>query len=400
MVSKCLLLVVMCWGIVGWSPTGTQYIFDTLGETKSVIDHSLRDIFESAHAFPGMQWGWDITRAVVGRKTTYLFTKFSLDAAEMAGAAYGNEPLHLPGHGNIRDALNKRRQNVREAHAIERLRDRIAERKVREERESHTFTSPFGILWSHLRRTGDKAAEYLFSFPVSFLRVRYSRWKSPPVVDRHISGYELAARWLWSLGSGAAMLLITILCTYILGHALAWCYSKVVYRDVWLYVADTDPQVVLNDNPNIGARNIDEPTQRMLVHLRSSVDEHWQVRLMGFLRRIHFPGHLIDKYERKYLTKSSRQRLGITLLSHRDKIFHVRGIVLTKLNKEAIREQTDANRLVVSRVVTEVFRSLDYPLSTCNMINEACIEVCFIDSMYDQLGQEIRSLGPAGRRQA
>ena len=179
-----------------------------------------------------------------------------------------------------------------------------------------------------------------------------------------------------------------------------WCYSKVAYRDVWLHVADTDSQVVLNDDPNTGPRGIDEPTQRMLTHLRSSVDEHWQVKLMEFLRRIHFPGHLIDKYERKYLTKSSRQRLGITLLSHRDKIFHVRGIVLSKLNKEAIREQTDANRLVVSRVITEVFRSLDYPLSTCNMINEACIEVCFIDSMYDQLGQEIRSLGPAGRRQA
>lgn len=393
-----MLLVVMCWGIVGWSPTGTRHIFDTIAESKSVVYRSLGDIFEGAHAFPGMQWGWDITRAVVGKRTTYLFTKFALDTAETADAVYGTESHQMPGHGNIRDTLNKRRQNDRETRAVQRLRDRIAKRKVKQERESHIFVSPFGFLWSRLQQANGKVANYLFSSRVSFMRANYRRWKSTPTADRHILS-EIAG-WLWFLGSGIAILLITILCIYMLGHALAWCYSKVTYRDVWLHVAETDAQVVLNDDPNTGTREIDEPTQRMLTHLRSSVNEHWQVRLMQFLRRIHFPGHLIDKYERKYLSKRCRQRLGITLLSYRDKIFHVRGIVLSKLNKEAIREQTDANRLVVSRVVTEVFRSLDYPLSTCNMINEACIEACFIDSMFDLLGQEIRSLGPAGRRQA
>jgi len=122
----------------------------------------------------------------------------------------------------------------------------------------------------------------------------------------------------------------------------------------------------------------------------------WDTKLLEFLCKLGFPQALVDRWSARMMERNARRRVRIRLLQERDLIFKVRGLVMSKIGREQLRDNSDANRLVVSRCITKVMEELKLPLGRQAIINDACIEACFIDTMYDVGGQELL-LGP-GRR--
>jgi len=122
----------------------------------------------------------------------------------------------------------------------------------------------------------------------------------------------------------------------------------------------------------------------------------WDHSLIDFLQRIGLPQCLVDRWNARMVEKTTRNRIKRKLLRERDLIFKVRGIVMSKIGREQLRNDNEANRLVVSRCVSTVMQELNLPLGRRAMINDACIEACFIDTMYDVGGQELL-LGPSRR---
>jgi hypothetical protein len=122
----------------------------------------------------------------------------------------------------------------------------------------------------------------------------------------------------------------------------------------------------------------------------------WDYKLLDLLRQLGLPQTLVDRWSARMMERNARRRVRIRLLRERDLIFKVRGLVMNKIGREQLRENSEANRLVVSRCISTVMEELKLPLGRRAIINDACIEACFIDTMYDVAGQELL-LGP-GRR--
>jgi len=140
------------------------------------------------------------------------------------------------------------------------------------------------------------------------------------------------------------------------------------------------------------------PVRALVWSPRGLPEINWDLQLLAFLTRLGLPRGLVSKWYQKLEEKRTRRRARHEMLRQRDIIFMVRSHVMAKLGRESIRGGADdpRTRMVVSRSVTETMNSLDIPISRQSMINDACIEACFIDTAYDEAGQELH-LGPAAR---
>jgi hypothetical protein len=123
---------------------------------------------------------------------------------------------------------------------------------------------------------------------------------------------------------------------------------------------------------------------------------NWDWNLLKLMEKLGVPGFLIDKWRLRLNEKHYRRRARIELLKQRDIIFLVRSHVMSKLGRESLRVKDPRTRMVVSRSVTETMISLKIPMSRQSIINDACIEACFIDTAYDEAGQELQ-YGPTAR---
>lgn len=123
---------------------------------------------------------------------------------------------------------------------------------------------------------------------------------------------------------------------------------------------------------------------------------NWDWNLLNLMEKLGVPGFLIDKWRLRLNEKHYRRRARHELLKQRDVIFLVRSHVMSKLGRESLRVKDARTRMVVSRSVTETMTSLKIPMSRQSIINDACIEACFIDTAYDEAGQELQ-YGPTAR---
>lgn len=142
------------------------------------------------------------------------------------------------------------------------------------------------------------------------------------------------------------------------------------------------------------ASSISPVDDRMISMVTQSED--WTQQLLAVFRLVGLHA-IADHYESKLLIKRGRRRAHIKLLEKRDFIFDVRNRVRAKIGSEAIRDHTEANRLVVSRHVGDVLQQLNVSYSTRDIIYNACINACFMDTMYNASGDELL-LGPPRRR--
>jgi hypothetical protein len=98
-------------------------------------------------------------------------------------------------------------------------------------------------------------------------------------------------------------------------------------------------------------------------------------------------------------TRRARMDAGRRMLHVRDVVFSIRARVFNNLARETVREDNRMNRAIVNREVLNVMRA-DNSLNTdphfCSIISEAAVAACFIDTVYDEIGQEI-AFGPPGR---
>jgi len=122
----------------------------------------------------------------------------------------------------------------------------------------------------------------------------------------------------------------------------------------------------------------------------------WREQLLNFMERMGMPNFFVNKYRAKIAAAKSVRRAGMALLHYREQIFLVRALVHSRLGRESLLVENDATRLIVSRTVNEVMTNLRLNLTLSDMIREACINICFIDTMYDEAGKELR-LGPPRR---
>jgi len=212
-------------------------------------------------------------------------------------------------------------------------------------------------------------------------------------------------------------------------------------REVWEYVAKTDLDVVPNERAGDGGefravvnnggvvvrvpnelvrepeRITDEVAMRLLEGAYDEVGtthfvvdganqlnfpyqqptrSGWREQLLNFMEQIGMPALFVNKFRAKIAAAKTVRRAGLKLLHFREQIFLVRSVVHSRLGREALAIENDATRLIVSRTVNEVMTSLKLNLNVSDMIREACINACFIDTMYDAAGKQLR-LGPPRR---
>lgn len=181
-----------------------------------------------------------------------------------------------------------------------------------------------------------------------------------------------------------------------------YIYSRLNRRDddeqIWRTIAGTeddlgDPLVVNPIDPEIIAYGNDRETAEEN-NIYSSLA--WQTQLANFFDSIGFLPALVWKWRSRLRVKRGKRRAAIDMLNFRDLIFQVRSDVYTKVSREAVRDHNERNRLVVARHVEESMATLNIGSTTRAKIREACINACFIDTMYDSAGQAIL-LGPERR---
>jgi hypothetical protein len=160
--------------------------------------------------------------------------------------------------------------------------------------------------------------------------------------------------------------------------------------DVWEDVADVDE--VLGDQPNLN-RAAD---QRHVEMLDAINDASWRETLWTFFNWIRLDANWLNRMRARAERREARRRVDQKMLKMRDMIFNVRNTVFTKVSKEAVSKHTEANRLIVARHVEEVMERMSIQNPVRGQIREACVNACFIDTVYDKAGREI-ALGPPRR---
>jgi len=156
-------------------------------------------------------------------------------------------------------------------------------------------------------------------------------------------------------------------------------------------------ELLQNTYDAVGTTHITEHGfQQMQNVFNGPVRIGWREQLLNFFERMGMPRFFVNKYRAKITAARSVRRAGTALLHYREQIFLVRSVVHSRLGRESLIVENDATRLIVSRTVNEVMTNLKLNLRVCDMIREACINVCFIDTMYDEAGKELK-LGPRHR---
>jgi succinate dehydrogenase hydrophobic anchor subunit len=129
-------------------------------------------------------------------------------------------------------------------------------------------------------------------------------------------------------------------------------------------------------------------------------DTDWRTRLLEFLLNHGICQSWAFRVRARYSRGNSRRRTDQRLLARRDLVFDIRALVFSRVTPTSVREDTPLNRAVVERAVSN---ALNTHASTTNApslraeIFEACVSVCFIDTIYDETGRAI-ALGPDRRR--
>jgi hypothetical protein len=182
---------------------------------------------------------------------------------------------------------------------------------------------------------------------------------------------------------------------------------------IYIYRYLTRPQNIheiwdqmLNTDERLGMATVLNPSGVAIP--RPSDDEHteavteywdrqsWRRDLMEFLEKIGVSPRLTQRLRRRAARVAARRRTDNQLLRYRDKIMLVRAEVLATLGRESIRDQTPTARLTVARVVEEKMNMMTIDVLVRENIREACVNACFMDTVFDKSGQAIL-LGPPRR---
>jgi hypothetical protein len=168
--------------------------------------------------------------------------------------------------------------------------------------------------------------------------------------------------------------------------------------DVWDHMVNTDERLgtgqVIDPNGILVPRPMDDEFNQAVTDYWDRWT--WRGELMRFLERIGVSPVLTQRMRRRAERAAARRRTDNQLLRYRDKIMLVRAEVYATLGKESIRDDTPTARLAVARVVEEKMNMMTIDILTRENIREACVNVCFIDTVFDRSGQAIL-LGPPRR---
>lgn len=171
-----------------------------------------------------------------------------------------------------------------------------------------------------------------------------------------------------------------------------WCVPLTI-SDVWRHAALTDDDIVeVDDHAFPHPRELLDDTQLLFDYTATP----WREQLVQLMEFLCLPRAITDRYRLEILRRRGVRRADHFMLRYRDDIFRVRSHVLSRVGAEQLSVETPANRLVVSREVSMAFESLNVRPSLRAKINVACINACFIDTMYDQAGKKLL-LGPVRR---
>jgi hypothetical protein len=172
--------------------------------------------------------------------------------------------------------------------------------------------------------------------------------------------------------------------------------------EVWRHVANTD---FILGNEDAGVERVLDGDIDVLLSAARVPGEvwaygyniSWEENLVNFLTWLRLPADRLALIRTRLLERTRARRGARRLmLLERDRIFLVRNEVFTKISKEAVSRETEANRLIIARHVEETFSRLNYPVSLRARIREACVNACFINTLYDEAGREL-ALGPPQR---
>lgn len=183
-----------------------------------------------------------------------------------------------------------------------------------------------------------------------------------------------------------------------------WC----LYRHLTYYSPDMIWDQMVNTDERLGTAQVPGPSLLHPLIPRPDEDEFnqaildywdrwtWRGELMRFLERIGVSPALTQRMRRRAERAQARRRTDNQLLKYRDRIMLVRAEVYATLGKESIRDDTPTARLTVARVVEEKMNMMGIDVLVRENIREACVNVCFIDTVFDKSGQAIL-LGPPRR---
>jgi hypothetical protein len=173
-------------------------------------------------------------------------------------------------------------------------------------------------------------------------------------------------------------------------------------RAMWQYVATNE--LNLGDSVANGAPIL----PRALENEAAMLDNHmhgewrnqfcWRHNLANLLQMLGMDAEGAILRSRS-ATRRVRLAAGRELLRHRDIIFDIRARVFNSLARETVRENNAMNRAIVNREVLNVIRSddrlRDQASRTARLV-ELTVAACFIDTIYDEIGQEV-AFGPPTR---
>jgi len=207
--------------------------------------------------------------------------------------------------------------------------------------------------------------------------------------------------------SNVKLVLPPIACAAVGGAAILttgyWLlYRPYEVREIWKQVATTDDTLgewVLDEDGEealpLQPKPLEPNIAAMLDH-SIGLAEHWRTQLFKFLSDLGMDGRWMTYIRARYARDTGRRRVDQALLKQRDTIFAVRNLVLTKVTRTAIQGHTAMDRLVVARAVEEAFATFKIRMNIRGMIREACINACFVATMFDEGGERM-TLGPSRR---
>jgi len=192
-----------------------------------------------------------------------------------------------------------------------------------------------------------------------------------------------------STGGGAALELLGGLIGCLIVYLAATSCRRTTHADVWEDVAMTDRV--------LGDQAANRPGDNRHVAMLDAINSgSWRETLWTFFTWIRVDGNWLNHVQARAERRNARRHVDQEMLKMRDIIFNVRNTVFTKVSKEAVAEHTKANRLIVARHVEEVFERLNISSVVRSRIREACVNACFIKTVYDAAGEAI-ALGPPRR---
>jgi len=187
-----------------------------------------------------------------------------------------------------------------------------------------------------------------------------------------------------------------------LSVGVPWCLYRYLTHytvsEIWDHMVNTDEMLGTGQVIDSTGALVPRPTDDEFNQAVTDYWDRWTWRgeLMRFLERIGVSPVLTQRMRRRAERVAARRRTDNQLLRYRDKIMLVRAEVYATLGKESIRDDTPTARLTVARVVEEKMNAMAIDILTREHIREACVNVCFIDTVFDKSGQAIL-LGPPRR---